>query len=98
MLFVTLPMGYFLLHISFFFFALNTFLFTTKYCIPYFADNSRSLEFSTKDALKIDYLLWLSWVRNIHPLKKGKATHSSILAWRIPRTVQFMGLQRIRHD
>ena len=27
------------------------------------------------------------------PLKKGKATHSSILAWRIPCTVQSMGLQ-----
>ena len=25
------------------------------------------------------------------PLKKGKATHSSILAWRIPWTVQSMG-------
>ena len=37
------------------------------------------------------------------PLKKGVATHSSILAWRIPRTeepggLQFMGLQRVRHD
>ena len=26
------------------------------------------------------------------PLEKGKATHSSILAWRIPWTVQAMGL------
>ena len=25
------------------------------------------------------------------PLEKGKATHSSTLAWRIPRTVQLMG-------
>ena len=36
------------------------------------------------------------------PLEKGMATHSSILAWRIPWTEepggsQFMGLQRIRH-
>ena len=30
-------------------------------------------------------------------LEIGKATHSSILAWRIPWT-QSMGLQRIRHD
>ena len=29
------------------------------------------------------------------PLEKGKATHSSILAWRIPWTVQSMGLQRL---
>ena len=36
-------------------------------------------------------------------LKKGMATHSSFLAWRIPRTkepggLQFMGWQRVRHD
>ena len=37
------------------------------------------------------------------PLKKEMATHSSILAWRIPWTeetgrLQFMGLQRVGHD
>ena len=32
------------------------------------------------------------------PLEKGKATHSSILAWGIPWTVQFMGSQRVGHD
>ena len=37
------------------------------------------------------------------PLEKGVATHSSILAWRIPRTeepggLQSMGSQRVRHD
>ena len=37
------------------------------------------------------------------PLEKGMATHSSILAWRIPWTeepgdLQPMGSQRIRHD
>ena len=32
------------------------------------------------------------------PLKKGKATHSSILAWKIPWTIQSMGSQRVRHD
>ena len=37
------------------------------------------------------------------PLEKGMATHSSILAWRIPRTeepgrLQSMGLQRAGHD
>ena len=30
------------------------------------------------------------------PLEKGKATHSSILAWRIPWTLS-MGSQRVRH-
>ena len=37
-----------------------------------------------------------TWVRSLgweDPLGKGKATHSSILAWRIPRTLQSMGLQ-----
>ena len=29
------------------------------------------------------------------PLKKGMATHSSILAWRIPRTEEPGGLQSI---
>ena len=32
------------------------------------------------------------------PLEKGKATHSSILAWRNPWTVQSMRSQRVRHD
>ena len=41
---------------------------------------------------------WVWSLGQIHPLKKGKATHSSILARRIPWTVQFLGLQRVRHD
>ena len=37
------------------------------------------------------------------PLEKEMATHSSILAWEIPRTddpggLQSMGSQRVRHD
>ena len=43
-----------------------------------------------------------TWVRSLgrkDPLEKGKATHSSILAWRIPRTVyKPLGLQRVRLD
>ena len=42
-----------------------------------------------------------TWVRSLgweDPLEKGKAVHSSILAWRIPWTVQSMGAQRIGHD
>ena len=34
--------------------------------------------------------MWKTWVRSLgweDPLEKGKATHSSILAWRIPWTV-----------
>ena len=38
-----------------------------------------------------------------NPLEKGTATHSSILAWRMPWTeepgrLQSMGLQRVGHD
>ena len=47
-----------------------------------------------------------TWVRSLgweDPLKKGTATHSSILAWKIPRTkepgrLQTMGLPRVGHD
>ena len=42
-----------------------------------------------------------TWVRSLgweNPLEKGKATHSSNLAWRIPRTIKSMGLQRVGHD
>jgi len=43
-----------------------------------------------------------SMIRKI-PLEKGKATHSSILAWKIPWTeepggLQSMGLQGVGHD
>ena len=31
------------------------------------------------------------------PLEKGTATHSSILAWRIPWTIQSTGLQKVGH-
>ena len=45
-------------------------------------------------------------VRSLRPedsLEKGMATHSSVLAWRIPWTeepggLQSMGSQRVRHD
>ena len=45
------------------------------------------------------------WVRSLDskdPLQEGMATHSSILAWRIPWTeepgrLQSMGSQRVRH-
>ena len=40
--------------------------------------------------------MWETWVRSLgweDPLEKGKATHSSILAWRSPWTEQPGGLQ-----
>ena len=45
--------------------------------------------------------MWETWVLSLSwedPLEKGKATHSSILAWRIPWTVKSMGSQRVGHD
>jgi len=50
--------------------------------------------------------MWETWVRSLDQedtLEKGMATHSSILACRIPRTeepggLQSMGSQRVGHD
>ena len=49
---------------------------------------------------------WEAQVQSLgseEPLEKEMATHSSILAWEIPRTeepgrIQSMGPQRVRHD
>ena len=45
--------------------------------------------------------IWETWVQSLgweDLLEKGKATHSSILAWRIPWTAQSTESQRVRHD
>ena len=45
--------------------------------------------------------MWETWVRSLgweDPLEKGKATHSRILAWRIPWTVESMWWQRVGHN
>ena len=42
-----------------------------------------------------------TWVRSLGwegPLEKGKATHSSMLAWTIPWTVRSTGSQKVGHD
>ena len=41
---------------------------------------------------------WVQFLGWEDPLEKGKATHSSILAWRIPWTVLSMGSQRVGQD
>ena len=64
-------------------------------CITYLLDHGKE-----------SAAIWETRVRSLSwevPLKKRIATHSSILAWRIPWTeepggLQSMGLQRIRHD
>ena len=50
--------------------------------------------------------MWETWIRSLgweDPLEKEMATHSSILAWRLPWTeepggLQSTGLQRVGHD
>ena len=46
---------------------------------------------------------WVQFLGQEDPLEKGMATHSSILAWEIPRTEEpgrlwSMGSQRVRHS
>ena len=41
------------------------------------------------------WVLSLGWE---DPLEKGTATHSSILAWRIPRTEESVRLQSVGHE
>ena len=53
-----------------------------------------------ESACNVETWIWsLGWE---DPLEKGMATHSNILAWRIPWTgepdgLQFMGSQRVGH-
>ena len=50
--------------------------------------------------------MWETWVQSLggeDPLEKEMATHSSILAWRIPETWESVGLlsmgsHRVGHD
>ena len=50
--------------------------------------------------------MWEAWVQSLgreDPLEKEMATHSNILAWKIPWTeepsrLQSMGSQRVRHN
>ena len=45
--------------------------------------------------------MWENWVLSLgqeNPLEKGMATHSSILAWRIPWTEESDGLQSMGLD
>ena len=50
--------------------------------------------------------MWETWVRSLgqeDPLEKEMATHSSTIAWKIPRTeepgrLQLMGSRRVGHD
>ena len=58
--------------------------------------SSRELEASlVAQLVKYPPAMQETWVQSLgweDPLEKGMATHSSILAWRIPWTIQSMGL------
>ena len=50
--------------------------------------------------LKHLHAMWETWVQSLgqeDPLEKEMATHSSILAWRIPWTEELVGLQSMGH-
>ena len=69
-------------------------------------EDAYSLASLVAQRLKRLPLMWETWVRSLgqeDTLEKEMATHSRILAWRIPWTeepggLQSMGLQRVRHD
>ena len=47
--------------------------------------------------------IWVPSLGQEDPLKKEMAVHTSTIAWKIPWTeepgrLQYMGLQRVRHD
>ena len=49
-----------------------------------------ALKLSVAQLIKNPPAMWETWIRSLgleDPLEKGKVTHSSILAWRIPWTV-----------
>ena len=71
------------------------------------ATTVRTVERMTwESGLSIHPLMQEPWVQSLgweDPVEEGMATHSSILAWRTPRTeepggLQSIGLQRVRHD
>ena len=64
------------------------------------------LGFPGGSAVKNTPAMWETWIRSLSwedPLQEDMATHSSILAWRIPWTqepggLQSIGSQRVRHN
>ena len=60
-----------------------------------------SWAFLVAQLVKNPLTMWETWVQSLgweDPLEKGKATHSSILAWRIPWIIQSMGSQIVGHN
>ena len=75
------------------------------FCFEIIIDSEESrvpwwLRWKNLPAMQVTQVQSLGWE---DPLEKGMATHSCILAWRIPWTeepgrLQSMGSQRVRHD
>ena len=63
-------------------------LFLKSFGVPFF-------KVKNPPAMRETWVLSLGWE---DPLEKGTSTHSSILAWRIPWTIQSMGSQRVGHN
>ena len=62
--------------------------------IQVFPVSSTGKESACNAETPVQFLGQETWVQSLgweDPLEKGKATHSSILAWRIPWTIWFMG-------
>ena len=78
-----------------------------NYNVSVIRDNIMSLKWTSLVAQMVKSLpaVWETWVRSLGqkaPLEKEMATHSSILAWKIPwmeelGRLQSMGLQRVGH-
>ena len=69
--------------------------------IFFFLKGASLLAHMVKNNLPAMRETWVQFLGLEDPLEKGKATHSSILAWRIPGReepgrLQSMGLQRVR--
>ena len=71
-------------------------VFEKQYRMPYLAGSRVSCSSPINQSFPGGFTVknlpaaWEIWVRSLgweDPLEKGKATHSSILAWRIPWTV-----------
>ena len=67
---------------------ITTINYTTLSCRLGFPDSSVGKESPAMQETPVRFLGWED------PLEKGQATHSSILAWRIPWTVQSQGITK----
>ena len=75
--------------------AVSPVLFGVYVCVYMYMFGVYALVVKNPPAMRRNWVSSLGWE---DPLEKGRATHSSILAWRIPWTVWSTGSQRVGHD